>query len=565
MTLFDRFADCCSRYADRVAIETDVESTTYGELAAQSRAIADALRAAGVRAGDRVGLLTPKSPAAVATMLACLRLGAPYVPIDAKSPPARTARILLASDPRVVCAAAPRQPAAQSAYDALEGLRRQHGRSWRWLGLDQAFECGPRRGRANDNAAPGGDLARAEGPEAWPRPPAADAADAADAAGVRDTDVAHLLFTSGSTGEPKGVSITHANVLAFLDWALPHFGIGADDRLSAHPPLHFDLSTFDVFGALTTGATLLPVPDALNLAPKRLAAWIRDQRLTQWFSVPAVFQLLAKHDALAAAGPFPDLRRIMWCGEVLPVPILRCWQAAIPAARFTNLYGPTEATIASTYYDVTADAADGDELPIGTPCDGEDVLLLDPDRAEPVPAADRSDAGTFGEIAIRGAGLSPGYWRDETRTAHAFPPDPERPGERIYRTGDLGERDAAGYLWFRGRRDQQIKSRGYRIELGEIETALHELPGLDEVAVVATVTSGFEGTRICAAYVAATADAASPAELRRALATRLPTYMLPSEWLALPALPKNANGKIDRVRLRAMFVPPPQAPSAAPR
>ncbi len=163
--------------------------------------------------------------------------------------------------------------------------------------------------------------------------------------------------------------ITHANVVAFLDWAIPHFGIGPDDRLSGHPPLHFDLSTFDIYGALTSGAQLHLVPPALNLPPRGIARFIDEQRLTQWFSVPSLLTYMAKFDAVPAGG-FPTLRRVLSCGDVLPVPVLEHWAERLPHVTFTNLYGPTEATIASSFHTIGAPTAgEANAVPIGRACE----------------------------------------------------------------------------------------------------------------------------------------------------------------------------------------------------
>jgi amino acid adenylation domain-containing protein len=361
-------------------------------------------------------------------------------------------------------------------------------------------------------------------------------------------DPAHILFTSGSTGTPKGVVVTHSNVAHYVDWATRYFAPTSSDRMSGHSPLHFDLSTYDIYGTLAAGASLYMVPPELNLLPSKLAAFIRERQLTQWFSVPSALTHMARFDVVAF-GDFPALKRILWCGEVLPTPTLIYLMKRLPHVTFTNLYGPTEATIASSYY--TFKDCPGDELaplPIGIPCSGERLLVLDANLA-PVPQ------GRVGELYILGVGLSPGYWRDPEQTRAAFLPNPRgtAPFDRLYRTGDLARLGEDGLLYFVGRADTQIKHRGYRIELGEVEAALNALDYLRECAVVAVNAAGFEGSAICCAYVPVSGPEITPVRLRRDLSKVLPGYMLPSRWSALAALPKNASGKIDRRKLKEKF------------
>src|SRR5207249_12279674 len=293
-------------------------------------------------------------------------------------------------------------------------------------------------------------------------------------------DPAHILFTSGSTGLPKGVVITHASVRAFIEWAVAYFGTAPTDRISGHPPLHFDLSTFDMFGTFAAGAELHLVPPEANLLPHKLAELIRSAELTQWFSVPSVLNYMAKFDVVKH-DDFPSLRRVLWCGEVFPTPALIYWMKRLPHATFTNLYGPTETTIASSYYTVPSCPEDEKAaIPIGRACDGEELLVLG-ERLQPVAA------GTVGDLYIRGVGLSPGYWNELEKTKAVFLPNPHSPDptERLYKTGDLARIGEDGLIYFHGRSDFQIKSRGYRIELGEIETALHALNCLRECAILA--------------------------------------------------------------------------------
>lgn len=519
-----------------VAVADAEGQLTYEELERSSNQLARGLQEIGCRQGDRVCLFTGKSTAAIAAMLAVLKAGCAYVPIDIEGPSTRTARIVAAADPRAILVGA-------RAADLLEETL--HG-----AGLDQPV--------AVVGLAPDVDESRVSRLALSRRDWEGQSAEPVPTEGSQD-DPAHILFTSGSTGVPKGVVIRHSNVIPFVEWAISYFGIGPSDRVSGHPPLHFDLSTFDVYGAQAAGAELHLVSPALNLLPHKLAQFIRDAELTQWFSVPSTMTYMASLDAFGP-GDFPSLQRVLWCGEVLPTPTLIHWMERLPHAQFTNLYGPTEATIASSYHTLERCPRDPTEaIPIGRACPGEELLVLDSDLR-------RLPAGETGELYIAGCGLSPGYWRDEATTRAAFIRDPRNieSAERIYRTGDLARVGDDGLVYFLGRADSQIKSRGYRIELGEIESALHAVDGLRESAVVAVPAESFEGWTICCAYAPAAGEL-EPKRLREALRQSLPGYMLPSRWLSLPALPKNANGKVDRPRLRELFSnePDPGSPPLA--
>lgn len=532
--MISRLQDYLTRSADRDAgagaLVMGEERMSYADLELDTNRWARLMQESGCGDGDRVCMLASKTPRTVAGLLAVLKAGGVYVPVDSASPAARVARIFGSAEPSLVLV-------DESAIPLVDGL------------IDAGALSRLRTPIGSVDGPLTGDLFTTQ--FCWSD---AAALSANPLPNRRCTeDLAHLLFTSGSTGAPKGVMITHANVLAFVEWAVRYFGTRTSDRISGHPPLHFDLSTFDIFATLAAGAELHLVPGNLSLNPRALAAMIRDHELTQWFSVPSVLTYLAKFDVIAQ-DDFPALERLLWCGEVLPTPVLVHWMRRLPHVRFTNLYGPTEATIATSYYTVPSCPDDQTaSIPIGTPCAGENLLVLDEELKPTAP-------GDIGDLYISGAGLSPGYWRDAEKTEAAFITCPDAPGGRIYRTGDLARRAEDGLVHFLGRADSQIKSRGYRIELGEIEAAMNAQPGVRECAVVGIDVGGFEGTTICCAFSVADGVDLQPLALRTALSKLLPAYMLPARWRELGTLPKNVNGKIDRKELKSSFTREMAAP-----
>lgn len=518
-------ASQADRRGDATAVVYRKERLTYAQLDRASTQLAKVLNEIGCKRADRVCLLMPKSLPAIVSILGILKADCAYVPIDPQSPAPRVHKIIEQCEPRVILGAG-------SGGTLLEEVLSLDGSpdtlAVGWLGSDKL---------QSDRVKV--DFTQADY-ENYPDTPL-DYANTAD-------DPAYIMFTSGSTGVPKGVVITHANVSRYLHWAVRYFGLTSSDKMSAHPPLHFDLSVMDIFGSLKVGAELHLVPYEINFLPNKVADFIRGSELTHWFSVPSLLMYMAKFDVVKEQD-FQTLKRILWCGEVFPTPSLSYWMKRLPHVTFTNLYGPTEATIASSYYTVPTCPEDGTSpIPIGKPCEGEELLVLN-EALLPVPT------GEIGNLYIRGAGLSPGYWRDEGKTQAAFIRNPfnSDPSDRLYKTGDLARICDDGLVYFHGRADTQIKSRGYRIELGEIESALHAMPLLQESAVVAIEAEGFEGATICCAYVPANGHDVTPLVLRKALRSAVPPYMIPSHYLTFEKLPKNGSGKLDRPTLRDAF------------
>jgi len=499
-------ADSAGRSPERTALLFEDATLSYGELEARSNQLAHVLRERGVRAGDRVALYTNKSFASVIGIHGILKSGAAYVPLDPNSPAQRLAYILGNCGVRHLVA-------STQKTEAIERIRAQ-GAS-----LDAVV------------FADGSEILAAD-----PSPP--------PVASI-ETDLAYILYTSGSTGTPKGVMITHRNALAFVDWAVREFAVAAEDRLSSHAPLHFDLSIFDIFAALAAGASLALIPDGTSTFPIRLAEWIAKSRITVWYSVPSILTQLLQKGRLERHD-LSSLRLVLFAGEVFPTKYLRGVMAALPSAEFCNLYGPTETNVITWYRVPPLPEDKSDPIPIGRACANTDLLIVAEDGRRV------SEPGQEGELYARGPTVAQGYWADPERTERGFVTNPFQPAyaERVYRTGDIVVMEPDGNLLFHGRRDRMVKSRGYRIELDEIETVLYQHPQVKEAAVVAVPDEEI-GSRIRAFLACADAGADLLPAIREHCAGRLPRYMIPESFELLSELPKTSTGKVDRTTLAA--------------
>lgn len=360
---------------------------------------------------------------------------------------------------------------------------------------------------------------------------------------VDEGAVAYLLFTSGTTGTPKGVMVTHTNVLHHLDVMWRRYDIKPVDRFSHAFDLTFDLSVFDMFMPWGRGASVHVIPASEQMAP---AKFIKSHELTIWFSVPSVGMML-RGLRLLKPDAFPSLRLALFCGERLTRDVAEAFQAAAPNAIVENLYGPTEATIACTLYQWNKEhspaACVNGAVPIGVPYDGLSVALVDDKLA-------RTPDGESGELCVRGPQVAAGYLNDPGRTGERFVAMPwdSGPENRWYRTGDIARYDERGDLIHLGRNDDQVKLRGFRVELGEIEAALRDASGTDFAAVVAWPAAA--PTHVIGFVARATE---SLADMNEKLKKRLPDYMVPSEIRQIPDMPLNANGKTDKGALKKML------------
>lgn len=359
-------------------------------------------------------------------------------------------------------------------------------------------------------------------------------------AGAVDVDPLYINFTSGSTGVPKGVTVSHRSVLDFIPQFAAIFGINGQDTLGNQAPFDFDVSVKDLYTALYTGARVQIIPRAYFSQPTKLMDYLADHEVTILVWAVSAMCFVSIMNGFGYRVP-STVRQVLFSGEVMPIKHLMKWKAALPAARFVNLYGPTEITCNCTYYILPdRDFAPDEALPIGRAFPNEKVFLLDENDALV------TEPGRAGELCVSGTALALGYYADPVRTARAFTQNPLNPNwyERIYRTGDLARYDAAGELYYIGRKDFQIKHMGHRVELGEIEAAAMRCDAVTRACCIFDA----EKQRLHLFY---TGSCEKPA-LLAALKQSLPPFMQPNTAQQLDELPMNKNGKIDRTALTAL-------------
>jgi amino acid adenylation domain-containing protein len=500
------------RDPDREAVRCSGSGLTYAELVRRSDQVARVLREHGARRGDRIGIYMNKSLESAVSVYGAMKAGAAYVPLDPFAPPARVSYVLRDCGIRHLLT-------APDKADSLEKI------------LPEAPDVTCVVGAS----VPAGSGISWEEVFRAPHAPLSGAT-------ITEQDLAYILYTSGSTGVPKGIMHTHRSGLSFAEWAADEYALRPADRLSNHAPLHFDLSTFDLFAGHIVGATTVIIPEGLTKFPASLSKLMQDERLSVWYSVPfALIQLLLRGQL--EARDLSTLRWVLFAGEPFPTKHLRAIMQLLPTARFSNLYGPTETNVC-TYYHVDVAPEEDQAVPIGRPCANVEDLVVDGDDRPAAP-------GEVGELLIRGGVVMRGYWGQPEKTSRGLyrRPVSGASDDVFYRTGDLVQQGADGHYRYLGRKDRQIKTRGYRVELDEIEVALLAHDAVEEGAVYA-VPDGQGSHLIEAAVIPRPGMELTSDQVVAHLAARLPPYALPVRITITEEFPRTSTGKINRRELQ---------------
>jgi D-alanine--poly(phosphoribitol) ligase subunit 1 len=501
-----QFSQTALANAERTALKyPDGATVSYGELESLSNQIAHYFAERGLKKGDVLAIFNNKSPVGYACMLAALKSGIIYTNLDLTSPYQRIKKIAERCQPKLLL------------YDVDCSLRAEMEElQIPTVNLYEGFSAGLDR-FSNDLPA--------------------------FTASVTGADGAYIMFTSGSTGFPKGAVISHANLLNFIAWGQNEFGITADDIMTNANPIYFDNSVFDFYVALFSGAQLAPLTNDVTREPFGLVKAVAAAGCTTWFSVPSLLVYLITTRALGA-NSLPAMKRFIFGGEGFPKPKLKkLYELYGHAAALHTVYGPTECTCICSAYRITdADFADMNSLaPLGflAPNFGYELINTD-------------ETGTFGELCLKGPNVGAGYYNDPERTSKSFIQNPNNTmyNETVYCTGDLVQVDAKGHLHFKGRSDNQVKHMGYRIELEEIESMLNSLPYVHESAVIYEHINESLGQIV--AFVSAPAGTTDSATVTADIKKLVPEYMVPRKVHILEALPKNQNGKTDKVALKQL-------------
>lgn len=498
-TLLDYFEQTVDRYHNKVALIDEHTTLSFDEFRSQARCIAQAIRKRGIRRNQPIMVYLPKSVKCVVSFMGILYSGNFYTPTDVRFPFEKVRSIIDKLSPALYLT-----DTKHASVLLANNIQKSH-----IICIDTISDVSVQLSadpQCEDNK-------------------------------IIDMDIAYTFFTSGSTGIPKGVMISHANIVNHMQWYIETFDINEETVIGNQGNLYFDLSTPDVYGCVMAGATLVIIPQHLFLFPGKLLSFLVANKINFTYWVASVYTSIASFDLLSRI-PLPSLKKMLSNGEVMPSKTINYWKEKLPNLEIiANLYGPTEATVACSYYKLNRCLKNEEAVPIGCACSNMELLVFDENMSLITQPNKR------GELYVRGSSVSPGYWNDPVRTQEVFIANPLNPHcfDKFYKTGDIVYYNEYKELMFVGRKDFQIKLQGYRIELGEIETALISIADVDSGCCVYD--------EINKKIVCFFTGIAEPNEVNNMLKNKLPDYMVPKQYRKVPDLPRTPNGKIDRLKL----------------
>jgi|TARA_B110000908_G_scaffold103292_1_gene121653 amino acid adenylation domain-containing protein len=499
INLIEYLNETVNNHPHKIAIDDDGVVVSFLELEEISNKIAATICSKDPILRSPIAVFMPKNSWAILSFIGIFKSGNFYVPLDVKSPIERVSKILESlTTPFVITDIEHKKRLLQLGYK----------------GTIIVVEDAISMSLSKENSKNLIDIAQQ----------------------VVDVDPIYSIFTSGTTGNPKGVLISHKAVVDFIEWAIETYSITDKDRIGNQVPFHFDVSTLDIYSMLVAGATLYIIPENRFIFPIKLIEYVNEHQINSVIWVPSVLNSISNFNAFAAIKP-TSLTKVLFAGEVMSNKHLNYWRKNHPTALYSNLYGPTETTVIATYYIVNRSFKDDEPLPIGKACKNIQTLILTEEGT-------LQRKGELGELYVRGSTLAFGYYNDIENTKLAFIQNPLHNAypDIVYKTGDLVSENEHGELLFSGRKDSQIKHMGYRIELGEIETAILGVEGVRDTCVLYDPIQH----KIVAFFVSNRTDK----EIRKALGITLPKYMIPTKWIQKERFPLTMNGKIDKLELR---------------
>ncbi|MBP3649288.1 MAG: amino acid adenylation domain-containing protein [Clostridia bacterium] len=486
------------KYAEKIAYADEKRSITFAQLRTEAEHAASALLGFGF-SHQPIAVFLDKSVECIAAFLGVARSGNFYSPLDTHMPMPRIQRIMSTLMPAAVLTDREHAESVKEFAGDAEIIIYEDAQ-------EQPVNCEKLAIVANQ---------------------------------IVDTDVLYVLFTSGSTGNPKGVIISHRGAYDFIEWGAEAFQIDDSWVLGNQTPFYFSMSVFDIYQTLRNGSTMYIIPRSAFSFPVVLMQYLFDHKINCLYWVPSALSMISALGALNCPH-LPELRNVLFGGESMPMKQLNKWIKEYPDVRYANLYGPTEITDSCTYYVVNRSFSDTERLPMGFACRNKDVFLLDDENH-------LITDDSIGEVCVRGSGLAYGYYNDPEKTAENFVQNPLNSAyaEMIYRTGDLAQRNEFGEFVYLSRKDFQIKHMGHRIELGEIETAVSSVDGVEATACL----YDDKRQKIVAIY----SGSIEEKDLQQALKSLVPEYMLPNKRIHMEKIPLNLNGKVDRQKLKELI------------